>query len=341
MSSEPRISVIIPVHNGEPYIRSAVESVLSQTYPASEIVILENASTDSTLDTLRTFSDPRLRIISSKQFLNIYENWHRILELDLAEYMTVLGHDDRFSPNFLSEVSALIMQYPDASLYHTHFDLIDSEGERIRPCLPMPERETGDDYMRSIQHLRRDSYGTGFVVRSAEYKQVGGLPSFPKLMYADHIAWYRLATLHGIVSSPKYLFEYRRHEQSAGSQTNLVDLYHASKQYMLALANSDYFKSSENTALTKSYVEYSFNGHCHRKLVDLIYHGTSEDLKAFRAIKAQFMAEAERDQLFNAYDSASKIYERIAAIPVPLIRKLLLQPIEVIRSYRQHRRENP
>src|SRR5258708_1204277 len=128
MTNEPRFSVIIPVHNGEPYIRSAIESVLSQTYPASEIVVLENASSDSTLETLRTFSDSRLRVIPSERLLNIQENWQRILDLQTDEFITILGHDDILYPNFLSEIAALIEQYPDASLYHGHFYLIDNEG---------------------------------------------------------------------------------------------------------------------------------------------------------------------------------------------------------------------
>ncbi len=341
MTNKPCFSVIIPVHNGEPYIHAAIESVLSQTYPASDIVILENTSSDSTLETLRTFSDPRLRIIPSERFLNIQENWQRILDLQTEEYITILGHDDLLYPDFLSEMAALIEQYPNASLYHAHFYLIDSDGKQIRPCWPIPEREMGEAYLSSVQQLRRDSYGTGFIARSADYKQVGGLPPFPKLMYADHIAWYRLASLRGKICSPKYLFEYRRHDQSAASSTSLLNLYHASKQYIAALATTDYFKSSDNVALTKSYVEYSFNGHCHRRLVDLIYNGTSESLTTFREIKAQFMAEAKQDNLFTVYDTACKIYEAFASIPIRPLRKLLFQPFELIRAYRQRQRENP
>ncbi len=340
MMSKPAFSVVLPVRNGESYIREAIESVLAQTHPHFNLFVLENCSQDRTVEIVQSYQDLRIHLLETTVPLPIEENWQRILGLELDEYITIIGHDDRFAPNFLSELVALIEQYPDASLYHGHFHLIDDNGERIRKCWPMPERETGDGYMRSIQQLRGDSYGTGFVARSAEYKQVGGLPPFPRLMFADHIAWYRLASLRGKVCSPKYLFEYRRHARSTGASTSLVDFYHASKQYIAALAKTDYFKSSDNVALTKSYVEYSFNGHCHRILADLIYNGTSESMKAFRATKAQFMAEAEQDKLFTVYDTACKVYEGLAAIPIRPLRKLLFKPIELIRSYRQHQREH-
>lgn len=285
MTNEPRVSIVLPVRNGASYIREAMESVLTQTYPYFELLILENCSQDRTVEIVQSYQDPRIHLLEAAAPLPIEENWQRILGLDLNEYMTIHSHDDRFYPNFLSEMTAFIEQYPDASLYHAHFYFIDSEGKRIRPSWPMPERETANDYMRSVQQLREDSYGTSNVARSTEFEQVGGLPPFSRLLHADHIAWYRLANLRGKICSPKSLFEYRRHFQSATRATSLLDLYYATKHYIVALALIDYFKSNDNAALTKSYVEYAFNGRCHVDLVDLIYHGTPESLNAFRAIR--------------------------------------------------------
>ena len=65
--SETLFSVVIPTHNGEAYLAQAIESVLSQTYPHFEIIVLEHESTDRTLEIVRSYTDPRIRICSTNQ----------------------------------------------------------------------------------------------------------------------------------------------------------------------------------------------------------------------------------------------------------------------------------
>src|SRR5215510_4579101 len=102
--SETRFSVVIPTHNGEAYLGAAIESVLKQSYPHFEIIVLEHESTDRTLEIARSYADSRIRIESTDQPHTIASNWGRILDLQLAQYLTILGHDDIFYPEFLAEI---------------------------------------------------------------------------------------------------------------------------------------------------------------------------------------------------------------------------------------------
>ena len=61
--SSPKVSVILPVLNAAPYIRAAVESILKQSFTDFELIVIDDASTDGSREILRTFSDPRLRIL--------------------------------------------------------------------------------------------------------------------------------------------------------------------------------------------------------------------------------------------------------------------------------------
>ena len=80
MSPDPRISVCIPAYNAVAYLRAAVRSVLDQTYQDFEIVIVDDASRDGTMDSIRDLSDPRIRRFSNPSNLGGGANWDRAVE---------------------------------------------------------------------------------------------------------------------------------------------------------------------------------------------------------------------------------------------------------------------
>src|SRR5204862_7663308 len=123
-----RFSIILPVKNGGAYVKECVSSILAQTYPAFNLHILENCSTDGTAEWLNTLKDERIIIYPAEKPLTIEENWGRIISIPRNEYMTMIGHDDVLDPNYLEVMNGLIEKYPDASLYQTHFRYIDGKG---------------------------------------------------------------------------------------------------------------------------------------------------------------------------------------------------------------------
>src|SRR5438105_14232461 len=98
--------------------------------------------------------------------------------------MTLIGHDDKLDPGFLEAINSLIDRKPDAKLYQAGTRLIDSKGEKIRGCKPVPERETPAQYLEGRLTYQRDITGTGVVMRSADYDRVGGIPHFERLFFA-------------------------------------------------------------------------------------------------------------------------------------------------------------
>src|SRR5262249_8974370 len=122
-SSEPTFSIVIPVRDGERYIGLAIESVLRQTYTHFRVFVLENGSKDRTLEIVQSYKDARIHVLPASSDLKIEGNWARIVDLELTEYLTVLSHDDLFYPHFLEEIIHLLTNYPEASVYLTHFDL--------------------------------------------------------------------------------------------------------------------------------------------------------------------------------------------------------------------------
>lgn len=187
-----KFSIILPVRDGMPYLVSAVNSVLKQTYNNFELHILDNNSSDGSLEWCRSINDKRVKISVSENTLSIEDSWRRVTDIDKCEFMTVFAHDDILLPNFLINIHNLIIQYPDAKLFQANGELIDENGAVIRKCKPIKEIETSKDYLQARFSGSRDVFGTGYVMRSKDYDDLGGIPKFNKLSFADDALWLML-----------------------------------------------------------------------------------------------------------------------------------------------------
>lgn len=184
-----KFSIILPVRNGMPHIIDAVGSVLSQTYDNFELHILDNMSTDGTLEWIRSITDARVKVSTSASSLSIEDSWGRIADIEKCEFITMFAHDDILFPEFLENVDNLINQFPDAKLYQANGELIDGEGSLIRQCRRIKEIETASDYLQARFSGNRDVFGTGYVMRASAYDTLGGIPKFNKLSFADDALW--------------------------------------------------------------------------------------------------------------------------------------------------------
>ena len=95
-----KISVILPVYNSQKFIKKAIESVLDQTFSDFELIIVNDGSTDSTLDIIRDFKDKRIRLLNqSNQGPGAARN--NALEMADGDYVMFLDSDDWYSPDAL------------------------------------------------------------------------------------------------------------------------------------------------------------------------------------------------------------------------------------------------
>jgi glycosyltransferase involved in cell wall biosynthesis len=339
MNKTPSFTVIIPTRNGANTVAHTLHSLLAQSYPHFRAIVLESGSQDNTLQILNSFADQRITVMSSNKDLTITQNWRRILDLELEEYITFLGHDDILYPTFLQEIIGLIEAKPGASLYQTHFDLIDSQERVIRPCRPIPYFETGEQYLDSIHSFKRDSYATGYVTRSSLYKQIGGIPLLTDLMYADHLLWYRLSELSYKVCSPNTAFAYRLHNQSLSHVTKLEALYNASVGYLRELELSSYDQVTKNRRRAFTFVSKTFNGMVHKRLFALMASPDRQSLDAFATTRQRLIARANEDRLIPVYDLPSRVYDTVCRLPLNGLRKPLILFFGKIREFRAARRE--
>ena len=101
MSKNPLVTIAIPVYNGEKEICEAIASVLNQTYTNFELLVLDDCSTDLTLEQVGTFDDVRIRVVESSHNLGYSGNFNRAVEMASGKYLKILCHDDVIKPQCL------------------------------------------------------------------------------------------------------------------------------------------------------------------------------------------------------------------------------------------------
>lgn len=225
-------SIILPVYNGGEYVKTCVRSLLAQTFSDYNVIVLDNCSTDGTREWLLSLKDPKISVITSEKKLSIAENWGRIKDIEKNEFMTMIGHDDVLLPEYLSIMNALINEHPGASLYQAHFDFIDSKGNVIKSCQPMPGKMDAADFLKAQLTRTMDSMGTGYIMRSADYDNLGGIPAnYPNLIFADYALWMMLTDQSYLAVSKQTAFQYRLHD-SVSKVTNGEDYQRAFFMYL-------------------------------------------------------------------------------------------------------------
>lgn len=220
------------MRNGGEYVKECVFSILNQTLQNFNLIVLDNCSNDGTLQWIESLNNNKILIYPSEKSLSIEENWGRIKDVLKNEFITIIGHDDLLHSDYLKTMNELISEHPNASLYQTHFRYIDANGNFVRHCLPMDEKQFGFEFLACHMNRTLDSMGTGYMMRSADYDRVGGMPShYPNLLFADYELWIKLSNIKYKATAKNECFSYRL-AYSTSRITNGMQYQQAFEQYV-------------------------------------------------------------------------------------------------------------
>jgi len=117
------------VHNGEKYLRQAIDSMLSQTFKDFEFVIIDDGSTDNSVDIINSYGDPRIRLISRSENLGLTRSLNLGLDAALGEYIARMDSDDVSLPERLQKQVVYMDEHPEIIASGTWAHDIDDEGK--------------------------------------------------------------------------------------------------------------------------------------------------------------------------------------------------------------------
>jgi len=184
----PRVTVVLPAHNAEQWIGLAIASVLRQTYPNWELWVLENGSTDETLETARRFEGPRVKVFDLGP-VGFQGALQYAIENAASDWLARMDADDVMLPERLQRQMRFLANHPEAVFVGSAFALLTPFGH-IFERLPAIETREVDRMFLGIGRGRFGDPCTVFNRRAA--LDVGGVDS--EFTMGDVPLWFRLLT---------------------------------------------------------------------------------------------------------------------------------------------------
>jgi glycosyltransferase involved in cell wall biosynthesis len=134
MPHRPRVSIGLPVYNGERLLPQALDAILTQTFQDFELIISDNASTDRTREICETYAakDPRIKYFRNDHNIGISRNFNRTFELSSGEYFKWCAHDDLIAPELLQQCVDVLDRHSTIVLCYPKAIDIDDEGTELR-----------------------------------------------------------------------------------------------------------------------------------------------------------------------------------------------------------------
>ena len=210
--SNVRVSVFMPVYNGERYLAEAVQSVLDQSYRDLEFVAVDDGSTDGSAKILKSFADRDARVrFVSRPNKGAAAASNEALSMCVGEFVARLDADDVCIPGRIQKQVDFLDAHPDHVLIGSRTLMIDDEG---LPIGDMAWIDHGHDTInRALLYGGWPVIHSSVMMRKAAIETVGGyLDYFP---YEDQHLFLRLSEIGQIDNLPEMLVKYRRHAESA------------------------------------------------------------------------------------------------------------------------------
>lgn len=213
--NRPHVSIGIPVYNGENYLREALDSLLAQTYADFEIVLSDNASTDSTRNICESFAmrDLRIRYFRSEENLGAARNYNRVFELAQGDYFKWAAHDDLCSPELLEECVKVLDRDPSVVLCYPKTKEINDHGDVTKKFPAEPDISMSSPSKRYYQcvcvaHPQVAVFG---VIRRSALEQTRLIGYYSS---SDRVLLGELAFLGRFYEISEYMFFMRNHSQA-------------------------------------------------------------------------------------------------------------------------------
>lgn len=203
--SDPLVSIVLPVYNGERYLADAIDSCLNQTYGNIELILVDDHSSDRTPEIIEKShaEDRRVRAIRHDRNRRLPAGLNTGFAAAAGELLTWTSDDNRYRPEAIETMVGFLRARPDVGMVYASFTKIDDDGNLIK--------------VRRVPPMRRLLHGNGvgacFLYRREVAEQVG--PYAEDLVLAeDYDYWLRISKCARLEPLQKDLYFYRRHEKS-------------------------------------------------------------------------------------------------------------------------------
>ncbi len=236
--SKPEVSVIMPVYNAAPYLREAIDSIVAQTFQNWELILLNDGSTDNSLQIAQSYTDPRIRILDSEKNHGLIYQLNRGMEAAQGRYIARLDADDIALTGRLQRQYDYLEQHPETGLLGGFARVIGTD--------EIMQHSTNREEI-VIELLYRNAFIHSTVMfRKSVYREVSGGFKEDYKHAEDYHMWQLFALHTGVANLNEVLIQYRMHEQQV-SRMHAAGLESSANKVRL-----EYVAAALKTELTES-----------------------------------------------------------------------------------------
>ena len=211
MTRYPLVTIGIPTYNcADGFLREAVTSALSQTYPNVEIIISDNCSPDNTAEVIKSFNETSIKYYRQSVNLGPQKNFNFCVEKARGDYFLLLHDDDLIDDDFIETCIGAAKFQTDAGIIRTGTRIIDENGNLLKNDLNMAVGLSTEEFFRCWFDCKTALYLCSTLFNTKRLKEIGGFSSKHNL-FNDVFAEFKLAAKYGRVDVQEVKASFRKH----------------------------------------------------------------------------------------------------------------------------------
>ncbi|MFC1862380.1 glycosyltransferase [Thermodesulfobacteriota bacterium] len=183
----PKVTVLMPVYNGENYLGEAINSILNQSFREFEFLIIDDGSTDETNNIIASFKDRRIRIIENNGNIGLIASLNKGIDLAKGEFIARMDADDISLPDRLEKQIDFMNNHTDVGVLGTGFQIIDSNGIKYGLPLSFP---TNHDFLQWSMYFYSPIVHPSVMMNKVIIREIGGYSSL-YVHAEDYDLWIR------------------------------------------------------------------------------------------------------------------------------------------------------
>ncbi|SEW53189.1 glycosyltransferase family 2 protein [Chitinophaga arvensicola] len=258
----PLVTVFMAAFNGEAYIEKAIQSVLNQSFTDFELLIVNDGSTDRTLDIIHQFTDPRIRLVHNDGNKGLTFTRNRGIEEAKGKYIAVLDCDDLATPDRLKSQISFLNSNPEFAICGGQAILIDESGKQTGNLNVM----AGDKSISPELVFQNTFINSTLMIKRSAMIEAGGYRDYSPA--EDYDLSYRISLHHPVTNLNEVLVAYRLHnnnisklqeEKVVRAELRIIENIHTNlgipKDENLIRIHHDYFSYRFSARSSKEFLQ--------------------------------------------------------------------------------------
>lgn len=204
----PIVSVIMPVYNAEKYLEQTINSILNQTFVEFEFLIIDDGSTDKSLQIIYSFDDPRIKVYKNDKNIGYVQTLNKLLELSKGEFIARQDNDDISLPNRIEKQVHFLNNNQEIGICGTNAFIFGNKKKKT--MLPICDAE-----IRAYMIFNNPFCHPTIMFRKSIFDELGVAKYDESLSPAeDYAMWFEISKKTKLANLPEPLLRYRWHSNN-------------------------------------------------------------------------------------------------------------------------------